>query len=79
MLHGLYEETGKLNSVEWIVASQDRTPLLWGTDCKSLQENLMSQPLRTWSGRGPIMHGKTVNFDANIRPENSQGCETRSF
>ena len=42
VLHGLYEDSEKLGSVAWTVAAQDRTPLLWVTDCMSLKEHLVN-------------------------------------
>ncbi|CAE7367988.1 RE1 [Symbiodinium necroappetens] len=42
VLHGLYEDMEKLGSVAWTVAAQDRTPLLWVTDCMSLKEHLVN-------------------------------------
>eukprot|EP00439_Symbiodinium_sp_Y106_P068391 s2336_g11.t1 len=42
VLHGLYEPTGKMDANEWTIAAQDRTPLLWMTDCMSLKEHLVS-------------------------------------
>ncbi|CAE7591026.1 RE1 [Symbiodinium sp. CCMP2592] len=42
VLHGLYEKVGKLDAEQWTIGAQDRTPLVWVTDCMSLKEHLVS-------------------------------------
>ena len=42
VVHGLYENFGKLGTENWMVAAQDRTRVLWVTDCYSLLTHLLN-------------------------------------
>ena len=42
VVHGLYTDFGKLGTESWMVDAQDRTQVLWVTDCYSLLSHLLN-------------------------------------
>ena len=51
VLHGLLEPSGKMDAATWTMAAQDRTPVVWVTDCMSLKEHLLCPSSTTVSDK----------------------------
>ena len=77
----LWREDGQVVGDPWFKdfpPESTKTRIL-GTSKDRMLADALTQRITEHGPVEDLMHGKTVNFDANTRPENSQRCETRSF